>query len=113
MNTKWTQCWLRYDKKEKKSQGYHEFLSCISIVGVQKDRIIQSAVNEIMMTADKMFGITSEVVEKEMPSGIILYKVNKEALGDEGYHLETKDEKSLLKEIIVQLFCMVFFSYWE
>ncbi len=97
MNTKWTQCWLRYDKKEKKSQGYHEFLSCISIVGVQKDRIIQSAVNEIMMTADKMFGITSEVVEKEMPSGIILYKVNKEALGDEGYHLETKDEKIIIE----------------
>lgn len=87
----WTPCWLKYDKKMANSQGYSDYFSILYIEGFKKEKIIRSAIEELITAADKLFSITLTISDMEPQKGIILRKTNETSLGTEGYHIYEKE----------------------
>ena len=96
----WKQLWLKYDRKADAENG--KFFGKVALEGFDAaDRVVKSALCELMQGVEGMLGVTPEVQEGT-PCTLLLKKVSG---GPEGYALkeengritlEAADEKGLL-----------------
>ena len=93
---KWTQLWLRYDKKE--ASGNDAYISDIVLKGFEASNpVVENAIKEITLGCEGMLGCTPKVTEIAAEAdfdgkkGLLISKVSKEMVAAEGYKLSEKD----------------------
>lgn len=84
----WEQAWLKYHTvKDYSDAGYFK-----AVFTEEKGKIIENALEELKLAANRMFQQTLEVKQNLPSQGICLEIINEKALGNEGYKIEEKNK---------------------